>query len=138
MTAEIEHLTTKRAKQLVAQLALRPLDQRAMDWCIYMSLDMWAGFIDERMAAIWGLIPPTLLSTQAYLWLWTTDVIKDHQFILIRHSQLVMEKMLKDYPSIVGHAVVGNDKAIRWLKWLGAKFGEPCGNAIPFRIRRHG
>ena len=45
---------------------------------------------------------------------------------------------LRQYPSVVGHAIIGSTKSIRWLKWLGAKFGAPQGTAIPFRITRHG
>jgi hypothetical protein len=46
--------------------------------------------------------------------------------------------MLKDYPCICGHAVVSNHKAIRWLKWLGAKFEAPWGGGLPFRITSNG
>jgi hypothetical protein len=103
-----------------------------------MSTVIWAGFINGGLACIWGVIPPTLMSDRAYLWLYTTDLIKEHQFTLVRHSQLVMEEILSEYPTVVGHAIIGSDKSIRWLKWLGAKFGPPQGTAIPFRITRNG
>jgi hypothetical protein len=111
-----------------------------MGYCFDMSSAIWVGLIDEQLACIWGLIPPTLMSNQAYLWLYTTDVIKEHQFILIRHSQLVMEEILKRYKSVCGHVVLGNgdSKSVRWLRWLGAKFGEPEGRGVPFRITRNG
>jgi hypothetical protein len=125
-------------EELIKTLKLTNIEKRAMDYCLLMSAMMWAGLIDGKLACLWGLIPPTLLSNQAYLWLYTTDVIKEHQFLLVRHSQLVMEQMLEEYPSVCGHAIAGNDKAIRWLKWLGAKFGEPHGMNIPFRITKNG
>jgi hypothetical protein len=43
--------------------------------------------------------------------------------------------MLRRYKVIVGNCIVGEDKSIRWLKWLGAKFGKPEGNKVPFVIR---
>jgi hypothetical protein len=47
--------------------------------------------------------------------------------------------MLQRYPTIVGNCIVGEYKSIRWLKWLGAKFGRPEGNKVPFVIRaKHG
>jgi hypothetical protein len=135
---EIKKLTANEADDIVRKLLLSETDKKTMDFCLLMSTVIWAGFIDGSLACIWGVIPPTLLSNQAYLWLYTTSVIKSHSFILIRHSQLVMEDILKEYPSVVGHAIIGADKSIRWLKWLGAEFGPPQGLAIPFRIRRHG
>jgi hypothetical protein len=116
------------------KLKLSASDRAAMDYCSLMSVSMWAGIINGKLAAMWGLMPPTVLSTQAYLWLYTTEALTGHEFVLIRHSQLVMKEMLKDYPCICGHAVVSNHKAIRWLKWLGAKFEAPYGGGLPFRI----
>ena len=134
----IEKLTAGRASELIKQIQLNPDERRTMDFCLLMSTVIWAGFINGGFACIWGVIPPTLMSYQAYLWLYTTDLIKGHEFVLIRHSQLVMEDILKEYPSVVGHAIVGSHKSIRWLKWLGAKFGQPQGIAVPFRISRDG
>jgi len=135
---EIETINTAQAKEYIKGLSLTAEEKWGMDYCFLLSTMMWAGLIDRRLACLWGLIPPTLLSNQAYLWLYTTDVIKEHQFVLVRHSQLVMEEILKQYPTVYGHAIIGSDKSIRWLKWLGAKFGEPHGKGIPFRITRNG
>jgi len=132
----IERINTARAKEIVKVLVLSETDAKVMDCSLAMSVVMWAGFIDGQLACLWGVIPPTLMSTQAYLWLYTTDVIKEHQFILVRHSQLVIDELLTEYESIVGHATIGASKSIRWLKWLGAKFGEPQGTMVPFRISR--
>ena len=92
-------------------------------------------FDEDKVLCFWGLIPPTLLSDRAYLWLYTTEHMHEHIFSLVRHSQRAVEEMLKDYPIIVGHGVVGNSKSIRWLRWLGAKFGDPQGQLLPFEIR---
>jgi hypothetical protein len=134
----VEKVTAAEAARYTLGLDLRKEDRSAMEYCLLMSSWIWIGLIDDKLACIWGLIPPTLISDRAYLWLYTTDVIKEHSFVLVRHSQLIMEEMLKKYSSIYGHALVGNDKAIRWLKWLGAKFGEPEGAGIPFKISRSG
>jgi hypothetical protein len=134
----IEKVSSRQAVELIREIDFDDVGQRTMDFCLLMSTVIWAGFIDKRLACIWGVIPPTLMSSQAYLWLYTTDVIKGHEFILVRHSQLVIKEILEEYPSIVGHALMGADKSIRWLKWLGAEFGYPQGTGIPFRITRHG
>lgn len=134
----IKQIEMMEARSLIREIAFDENGEKTMEFCLLMSTTMWAGFINDELACIWGVIPPTLMSSQAYLWLYTTDVIKDHEFILVRHSQMVIEKVLDEYPSIVGHAVIGSDKSIRWLKWLGAEFGPPQGIAVPFRITRHG
>lgn len=133
---EIKRLTNAQAHEVIKEMELDEANRKAIDFCLLMSVMMWAGYIDKRLACVWGVVPPTLMSNQAYLWLHTTDLIKEHQFILVRHSQLVINEILKDYPSIVGHATIGASKSIRWLKWLGAKFGAPMGTSVPFRITR--
>jgi hypothetical protein len=133
---KIKKLSTQEAQILVRDIVLDSEGEQTMDFCLLMSTVIWGCFIDGGLGCIWGVIPPTLMSSQAYLWLYTTDLIKEHQFVLVRHSQMVIKEILEEYPSIVGHALMGSSKSIRWLKWLGAKFGPPQGTGIPFRITR--
>jgi hypothetical protein len=92
---------------------------------------------DDLVLGIWGLIPPTLLSDVAYLWLYTTPHLQSHMFMFIRHSQRAVAEIVEHYPLIVGHCLTNNPKAIRWLKWLGAEFNEPLGDIVSFSIRKH-
>lgn len=132
----IRQLNAMAAKKVLGEVQLDEDGQKTMDFCLLMSVTIWGCFVDDKPICIYGVIPPTLMSRQAYLWLYTTDYLKEHQFVLVRHSQMVIQEILKEYPSICGHAIMGADKSIRWLKWLGAKFGPPQGTAIPFRITR--
>jgi len=133
---EIKQLTTMEAKRLIDGINFADVEEKAMDFCLLMSTFIWAGFIEGKLACIWGVIPPSLMSDKAYLWLYTTDVIKEHQFLLVRHSQLVIKDILEQFPVIVGHATIGASKSIRWLKWLGAEFGSPQGTQVGFIIKR--
>lgn len=137
MTA-IEKVTPEQARVYTRTLDLDDDEKKGMEYCLTMSAHMWVCLVDSGLLCIWGLIPPSFLSNQAYLWLYTTDLLEEHQFILVRHSQLVVEQCLEEYSSICGHVLANNSKAIRWLKWLGAKFGYPQGMGIPFRITRNG
>lgn len=85
---------------------------------------------------MWGLIPPSLLSNRAYLWLLSTHIVQEHKFLFIRYSQRYVEEMLKVYDELYGDVLVGNDPAKKWLKWLGAEFGYPDRGRIPFVIRK--
>lgn len=107
-----------------------------LEFCQSMSSECWTGYVDSKLICCWGLIPPTLLSNQAYLWMHCTPDIRDHKFLLVRHSQIVVAKMLERYPRIVGDCLLDASDSIRWLKWLGATFGEPQGAYIPFVIRK--
>jgi hypothetical protein len=95
----------------------------------------WIGKDDDEILCYMGLIPPTLLSDRAYLWLRTTEAMSEHIFVFVRYSQRVLAEMLQDFPAIGGHCEVSATKSIRWLKWLGANFGVPEGQLVPFTIR---
>lgn len=113
-----------------------PDADKTLRQCLRRSIEVRCGMLDGSVACIWGLIPPTLLSDRAYLWLLTTDIIAEHKFLFVRYSQRYIEEMLKVYPVIYGEVEPKNEKAKRWLKWLGATFGEPTNGLIPFQIKR--
>lgn len=103
--------------------------------CMYRSMEIRIGKVDGVVACVWGLIPPTILSDSAWLWLLCTDIVAEHKFLFVRHSQRYIEEALKEYPIILGDCLIDNKSAKRWLEWLGAKFAEPIAGRIPFSIR---
>jgi hypothetical protein len=111
-------------------------EAEVMRVCVALSSDVWTGYVDGKVACTWGVVPPSLLSETAYLWLYTTDIIEEHKFAFVRHSQVQIQRLLEVYKTIHGHCVLGSASSIRWLKWLGATFGEPDGKLIPFQIRK--
>jgi len=97
----------------------------------------FVGYADGKVACVYGLITPTLLSDRAHMWLLTTDLVNEHKFIFVRHSQVVIEAVLENYNQIVGETSIKDEKALRWMKWLGADFEYPSGvELVPFRITR--
>lgn len=139
MTASIIRLNGAEAYALISPeyLAKLPdIEQETMHRAIMNSSKLWLGMDDDKIIAMWGLIPPTLMSDVAYLWLFTTKHLEGHTFMFIRHSQRAVQEMLEEYPTIVGHCAIGSDRSIQWLRWLGAEFGDPINNmALPFTIR---
>jgi hypothetical protein len=134
---EIRRIGPDEAARLTRNMVLDDTGEKTMEFCLLMSTIIWAGFIRGELACIWGVIPPSLMSHQAYAWLNTTEVLKGHEFIFVRHSQLIFDEILEEYQAVVGHVIVGSDKAYRWLRWLGAEFGPPQGMVVPYRITRH-
>lgn len=138
MTLYIEPLTGPELYSLISSEVLDKLnteDRAAMDRSIQNSTKVWAGLEDDTLLGFWGLIPPTILSNQAYMWLYTTEHLKEHVFVFVRHSQRAVKILLEQYPNIVGHCAVNNHRAHQWLKWLGAEFGEPNDRFVPFVIK---
>ena len=138
MTVSIQRLTGNDAYDLIfpdylAKLSLT--DQITMHQAMIHSSRVWLGYAEGQVQCLWGIVSPTLLSDRAYLWLYTTEHLHNHVFLLVRHSQRVVQDILKDFPTIAGHCEVHATKSIRWLRWLGATFGEPQGRLVPFIIR---
>ena len=96
----------------------------------------WAGLVDGNFACMWGLVPPTLLSDNAYLWLIVNELVDEHKFLFVRHSQIEMARMLDLYPTITGYCDVRHVRSMQWLRWLGAKFDLAIGPTAPFTITR--
>lgn len=98
------------------------------------SPNAWVAYHDETLLGFCGLIPPTLLSETAYLWLYATAEFSKHRFLCARYSRHLIEDVLNHYPVVVGHCV-DRSPACKWLRWLGATFREPQGELIPFEIK---
>lgn len=98
------------------------------------SLFAWTGLVDGKVACVWGIIAPTVLSTQGYLWLFTTDLIDSHKFLFVRHSQRIVEEMLKIFPRITGTVFANQPRSIAWLKWLKVNFRAEENGMIHFEL----
>lgn len=114
-----------------------PYGEVLLHECVKRSADVRYGYVDGQCACVWGLIPPTLLSSSAYLWLLTTDLVEKHKFLFVRHSQRWIEEALCTYPSIIGDWIPNDEpRQKRWLEWLGAEFGAVIEGRATFVIRK--
>jgi hypothetical protein len=101
-----------------------------------VSDEVWYGMLDGELLCVYGLATPSMVSNRAYLWMISTDLMEQHKFLFIRHSQLVVEDALKVYDMIMGHVAADNAPARKWLKWLGAQIEPVHDGYSVFRIRR--
>lgn len=99
-----------------------------------MSDRTYVGVVDGEIVCIWGVLRQSLMSTRGYLWLLATPGADEHKFLLVRYSQRIIERLLVRYTSLIGECAIEDDRARRWMKWLGATFSEPAGKTIPFQI----
>lgn len=138
MTTSIIRMTGEYAYDLIytEHLVMLPIvEQETMQRAMHNSSVVWVCYNDLRVLCCWGVIAPTMLSNRGYLWLYTTKLVHEHLFILGRHSRRAITEALREYPILVGHCKTGATKSHRWLRWLGAEFGEPQDDFIPFEIR---
>jgi len=137
MTASIREATMKDLRDMCASVKMSARDCDIMERWYRNSSHDWAGFWDDKIACVYGVMSPSLMSDEAYLWLITNDLVKDHAFTFVRHSQIVVKELLKSYGLIRGHVQVGQINSIQWLEWLGVKLmrHEIVNDLIPFRIR---
>lgn len=135
MTVVVQGVGRREVEQFICRSDVPPEHIRIFFQCFRATTQYWMGIKDGEVVCIWGIVPPTLSSDNAYLWLYTTPALEGNEFVFVRHSQRAVEEILRTYPRIVGHATVGADRSIRWLRWLGAKFDEPVDSLIPFTIR---
>lgn len=101
-----------------------------------VSDEVYVGLIDGEYVCCWGLIPPSMMSDKAYLWLQTTPEIEEYKFLLVRHSQRCVEVMLETYEELVGFCTPENTQAIKWIEWLGGEFKPLAFGRRDFVIRR--
>lgn len=95
------------------------------------SEQIWAGLADGRLVVVWGLLPPTLLSDEAYLWSYATEEVSRCRKTFVKLSRMAVEQMLNEYPTLWGWCKGQS----RWLQWLGAEFGAQMGEFTLFTIR---
>ncbi len=139
MTALIEVADKAKTRQLIFEARggiLTDEESRILEQYLNFSQKLCIGSVEGKMCCAWGVVPPSLLSDRAYLWLYSTDLVEQYKFLFVRRSQIVIQEMLEEFPIITGYCEIGSERSMRWLRWLGAVFGEPLGKFLPFEIRK--
>lgn len=137
MRVEIGYATSSEIHQALGNSTLAEIPGifQKLDHLVLISEYVWVGKANDEIVCAFGVIPPCLLANKAYLWSITTDKVDEHKFLFIRHSRMMIERIHREFPIIIGHARL-DDHSIRWLRWLGAVFSEPTEKGIPFVIER--
>lgn len=92
---------------------------------------VWYG---EDLLCVYALIPATMLSDDAYIWMHWTAAVAKHKLIFARRARSLVQEILERYPTIIGHC--DNAVSVRWLKSLGASFGPAPPPFAEFRISK--
>ena len=81
---------------------------------------VWYG---TELLCVYALIPTTLLSDQAYIWMFWTEAITRHKLVFARRAKRLTKELLGRYSTIVGHCT--RPESQPWLISVGATFRSP-------------
>jgi hypothetical protein len=134
MMVTIERVSTFNLRNLLGYDCADEVLRSYAD-CFTKSTAIWLAKADGVEACAVGVIPPTIFSSKAYLWLIHTKLCEQHPLRFIRWSRKVMDEILATYPNIYGLCHPDNVSGRAWLEWLGAKFAGEYNNHYTFEIR---
>lgn len=135
----IESVSRRRMQSLISSGEWGKLSEdqlKRLQDSIAATTHFWIGMVDKDLICAFGIAEPSFLTDRAYFWVWPTEKLQKHVFVFTRRSQIVVKDLLVRFETLFGHCDTTEPGSKRWLKWLGAKFGEADGAMIPFEIRR--
>lgn len=112
---------------------LSPREQQIFEHCA-LAGEIWTGWVTGELEACWGVVPPSFMSDEAYLWFWHLPI--RHPILLARYSREVISTLHERWSVLHGHCKINSPSSQRWLKWLGAEFGAPQDEVVSFVLRR--
>lgn len=83
------------------------------------SLLAFAGLIDGKCVAIWGVMCLDIMSRIGQVWLIGSRLVDEHPLIFLRHSKRLLADLREIFVEL--HTFVLSDfvESKRWLEWLG-------------------
>ncbi len=120
--SDIEHLAANmRPADLAEALAygpgIGPLNGLQMS--VQASLVSRAVDIDGALAAVFGLVPRSLVGGTGAPWLMGTPVLDRHSRVLVRATAGYIRSMLALTPHLSNYVHARNARSVRWLKRVG-------------------
>jgi hypothetical protein len=128
--AEVEALTGRNPREVLVE-------------SVRASSKAWAGLADGKLVCLFGVAPLTLTGITGLPWLLGSDDVCTYSRQFLRRNRAYVREMLADFPVLRNVVDARNAVSIRWLKWLGFRFGEPMPMGvqnlpfIPFQMEAH-
>lgn len=97
--------------------------------------EAWVGVVEGEPVCVFGVVRPSLLSTDGWPWMVGTDRLPFRGRAFLEGSREVVAEMRCRFPVLRNFVDARNSRAIRWLKWLGFTImeAEPHGPlGLPF------
>jgi len=109
--------------------------RQALDHPLACDGPRWTGMLDGEPAAIFGVVPLTVMGGAGVAWLLGTPLLLKHWRIFARRSKPLLAELLDHYDKLVNVVHADNRVALRWLEWAGARFTYQ-GQRVFFELRQ--
>lgn len=114
----------------------RVTPEEALRAGLRLSTSVWTGMVDGRPICMFGVVPASLLGGVGVPWMIGTTDIERHQHAFLRRCRPHVAHMRRLYTHLANMVDARNRVAMRWLRWLGFRLGEPVPHGpdgLPFR-----
>lgn len=125
-----ENMRPADQDEIWAACHLSPLE--SLTRAFMASPDAYAGMADDQPLLIYGLSKASFLQDVGHPWMLGAVALEKHSKALLRASKNIPMEMLTKYKYLLNYVDARNEKAIRWLKWLGFSLRDP----IPFGVEK--
>lgn len=99
--------------------------KKAVSDSVALSSYSRAGWVNGRLACLWGVCPISLATSNGAPWFLSTSVIEQHPMLFLRRCRPHVQEFRDRYRFMVNYVDARNRVAIHWLKWLGFDMEEP-------------
>ena len=113
-----KHMREADVAECMALGGLTP--RQALEHSLALDGPRWCGTLDCEPAAIFGVVPVTVMGSTGVAWLLGTPLLLQHWRIFARRSKPLLAELLDRYDCLVNVVHVDNRVALRWLEWMGA------------------
>jgi len=108
-----------------------PMEEALLE-AITGSLNAKQIVVDDKVVAVFGDAPFSILGSIGVPWLISTVHVEQHARAFLKVCKPEVQGMLTRHHHLMNYVDARNTSAIRWLKWLGFTFGP----AVPYGARR--
>lgn len=109
-----------QADQLTVR-GIRP--RRLVRGFLAASIDCETALLGSKPVAMWGFVASTL-SAEATVWLCLSDSVRSRRLAIIREARRRLLKALDVFAVIHGSVAVGDDRSLRFARFLGFEVDE--------------
>ena len=90
--------------------------------------------INDKVEALFGVCPPTLLSDIAAVWFVATDEVEECPKSFAKISRQAVLGMAAHYRLLYNFVDADNHKSIQWLRWIGFDVAD---EPVPYGPFKH-
>ncbi|KAB0670351.1 hypothetical protein F6V30_09365 [Oryzomonas sagensis] len=119
--------------ELWAAARLTPAESMAR--ALGRSAMAWTGLMADRPVCMFGVVPSSILGNVGRPWMVGTRHLDEHPFVFLRRCRGCVGQMRRRFDRLENWVDARNERAIRWLAWLGFEIGPAPEQLGPFGLR---